>query len=42
MMDRLESRSDSELLELSLTGEEAAFLVLYSVLSRPFFDMPFM
>lgn len=37
MTDRLESRSDSELLELSLAGEETAFLVLYGRLKPPIF-----
>jgi len=41
MMDRLESRSDSELLELSLTGEEAAFLVLYERLKPSIFRYAF-
>ena len=41
MRDRLESRSDSELLELSLTGEEAAFLVLYERLKPSIFRYAF-
>jgi RNA polymerase sigma-70 factor (ECF subfamily) len=41
MTDRLESRSDSELLELSLAGEEAAFLVLYGRLKPPIFRYAF-
>ena len=41
MIDRLESRSDSELLELSLAGEETAFLVLYGRLKPPIFRYAF-
>lgn len=41
MTDRLESRSDSELLDLSLAGEEGAFLLLYARLKGPLFRYAF-
>jgi len=40
-MDNLESRSDAELLELSLAGEESAFLFLYERLKAPIFRYAF-
>jgi RNA polymerase sigma-70 factor, ECF subfamily len=41
MMNRLEDRSDAELLELSLAGEERAFLILYGRLKGPIFRYAF-
>lgn len=41
MMNRLEGRSDAELLELSLAGEESAFLLLYERLKGPIFRYTF-
>ncbi len=41
MMNRLEVRSDAELLELSLTGDESAFLLLYERLKGPIFRYAF-
>ena len=41
MIDRLEGQSDSELLELSVAGEETAFLVLYERLKPPIFRYAF-
>jgi RNA polymerase sigma-70 factor, ECF subfamily len=41
MMNRLEDRSDAELLELSLAGSESAFLLLYARLKRPVFRYAF-
>jgi RNA polymerase sigma-70 factor, ECF subfamily len=40
-VDRLESRSDAELLELSLAGEESAFPVLYERLKTGIFRYAF-
>ena len=40
-MNSLETRSDSELLRLSLAGEEGAFLTLYERLKRPIFRYVF-
>jgi len=39
MMDRLEGRPDAELLELSVAGEESAFLLLYERLKPQFSGM---
>jgi RNA polymerase sigma-70 factor, ECF subfamily len=41
MIDRVEDRSDSELLELSLRGEETAFRVLYERLKPSIFRYAF-
>ena len=41
MTDRLEGRSDAELLELSITGDESAFLLLYERLKGPIFRYAF-
>jgi RNA polymerase sigma-70 factor (ECF subfamily) len=40
-MDSLETRSDGELLRLSLAGQESAFLILYERLKRPIFRYVF-
>ena len=40
-MNSLETRSDSELLRLSLAGEENAFLILYERLKHPIFRYVF-
>ena len=41
MTDRLEGRSDAELLELSVAGEESAFLLLYERLKTSIFRYAF-
>jgi RNA polymerase sigma-70 factor (ECF subfamily) len=41
MTDRLESRSDAELLTLSIAGDESAFLLLYERLKMPIFRYAF-
>ena len=41
MTDKLECRSDAELLKLSLAGEQNAFLVLYARLKGPIFRYAF-
>ena len=41
VMDRLEARSDAELLELSMAGEEGAFLLLYERLKPSLFRYAF-
>lgn len=41
MMDRLEGQSDAELLELSVAGEESAFLLLYERLKPSIFRYAF-
>lgn len=41
MMDRFETRSDAELLELSVAGEERAFLLLYERLKPSLFRYAF-
>src|SRR5258708_8929612 len=41
MTDKLEGRTDAELLELSLTGEEAAFVLLYERLKPSVFRYAF-
>jgi RNA polymerase sigma-70 factor (ECF subfamily) len=41
MTDRLERRSDAELLELSVAGEESAFLLLYERLKTSIFRYAF-
>ena len=41
MTERLEDRSEAELLQLSITGNESAFLVLYERLKAPIFRYAF-
>jgi len=41
MTDRVESRSDAELLKLSMAGDENAFLLLYEQLKAPIFRYAF-
>jgi RNA polymerase sigma-70 factor (ECF subfamily) len=41
MTDRVESRSDAELLKLSMAGDESAFLPLYERLKAPLFRYAF-
>jgi RNA polymerase sigma-70 factor, ECF subfamily len=41
MTDRVESRSDGELLKLSMAGDENAFLLLYEQLKAPIFRYAF-